>query len=857
MNKKTVLAMSISAIALTACGGGGGGNNHQPNTLSTNLNHIRESHLSSKSDLKQASDKDKLSSRGQGVTVLLVDNGVDLNNTGLQGKNVASEMYLPPEGKYVATKETVSSHGTEMAQIILNHAKNARLEVVGTNNESIHRAFYAGNKVAKEKNAEIINNSYSNSSLKEAEKFAKYTKDIETMVKDGRLFVIAAGNSNKETAASAKAANYNESLKDGFIAVGAIDDFDKMRFNGCREIKDFCIIANEDQAAYDSKGQRFIVGGTSSATAQVSGVAAEIKSRFDFMKNKELKDVLFTTAEDRGEKGPDEIYGQGVLDRNKALNGYGRFDQITELNVEGKKKIYYFDNDISGNGGLIKDGVAELVLNGDNSYTGGNNVNKGTLTLNGKNKSDTFVSENAVLAVGDNDTDVTSGSVYSQGTLSAETATDFVINGNLTSLGKIKKSVGSKIDVKGNAHINELEVTGIAKGYLTKSGTQEVLLRAEKITANEDNLKIANHLAMIVSDLKLSEDNKVLTVTSKRNEIGDAVRNQSHAKVFGENARNIDAVLDKMDEIVENGGTLTDKQLEFADTVVQSSNVKNTVYDLGNNHFKSSHAYASLMENNQNHSLLKNVYASDSDNVWLDYNYDNSKINTEGLTGSIQNNSFNLSGVKILDNGFYLFGSAGTKSYARNENMDNRNKSFSLQGNGVDLGMGYNLNGYKISVFGSFDQFKSSKQFAYGAGVGKSFAVNDKWTITPSFNIQNIRSKSIKDVILNEYLTVKDLKQNMLFTNAGADVRYQVNNEFALKADLYAGFMLKGKQKYTNDYTGIVSKHSNSQKKHYVSAGIEAEYKLHNNLNASVSYKHQNGQSFKNNGINLKLNYKF
>ncbi|MES0857867.1 autotransporter-associated beta strand repeat-containing protein, partial [Geobacillus sp. G4] len=56
-----------------------------------------------------------------------------------------------------------------------------------------------------------------------------------------------------------------------------------------------------------------------------------------------------------------------------------------------------WSNDISGHGGLTKQGIGTLVLSGTNTYSGPTLVNQGLLAINGSVTSDVTVSQAGVL----------------------------------------------------------------------------------------------------------------------------------------------------------------------------------------------------------------------------------------------------------------------------------------------------------------------------------------------------------------------------------------------------------------------------------------------------------------------------
>jgi len=140
--------------------------------------------------------------------------------------------------------------------------------------------------------------------------------------------------------------------------------------------------------------------GTSMAAPHVTGALALLMERFPYLDNAQVRDVMLTTARDLGAAGVDEIYGWGLLDLKKAIEGPGQIRVDTDVVMNqhaGGAKVWEgaawddWTNDIGGAGRLTKSGIGWLRLSGDNSF-GGLTVNDGVLELTGANRlGDTFV----------------------------------------------------------------------------------------------------------------------------------------------------------------------------------------------------------------------------------------------------------------------------------------------------------------------------------------------------------------------------------------------------------------------------------------------------------------------------------
>jgi subtilisin family serine protease len=59
--------------------------------------------------------------------------------------------------------------------------------------------------------------------------------------------------------------------------------------------------------------------GSSFSAAHVSGVAALVRTKHPLLKNTQVTQVLFQTADDLGEKGKDQFYGFGRINAARAL----------------------------------------------------------------------------------------------------------------------------------------------------------------------------------------------------------------------------------------------------------------------------------------------------------------------------------------------------------------------------------------------------------------------------------------------------------------------------------------------------------------------------------------------------------
>jgi subtilase-type serine protease len=172
--------------------------------------------------------------------------------------------------------------------------------------------------------------------------------------------------------------------------------------------------------------------GTSMAAPHVAGSMAVLMERFPYMTGAQVADVLKTTATDLGAPGVDALYGWGMINLGKAVNGPSMF--VTEADIPAEFRISgaygdsqfvvnlpgtgavvdagkptqrlcsgpqcgrdVWSNDISGHGGLTKLGIGTLVLTGANTYSGPTLVNEGRLAVNGSLASAVTVNDTGIL----------------------------------------------------------------------------------------------------------------------------------------------------------------------------------------------------------------------------------------------------------------------------------------------------------------------------------------------------------------------------------------------------------------------------------------------------------------------------
>ncbi|WP_406818553.1 S8 family serine peptidase, partial [Serratia marcescens] len=235
--------------------------------------------------------------------------------------------------------------------------------------------------------------------------------------------------------------------------------------------------------------------GTSMATPHVTGAVAVLLQRFPYMSSAQIADVLKTTATDMGAPGIDALYGWGMINLGKAINGPGMLATVEDIPEEfripdptgvaygptqfvvdlpgvgavldkGKPTervcsdvlcgLDFWSNDISGHGGLTKQGIGTLVLTGNNTYSGPTLVNQGRLAVNGSVTSAVSVQSGGIVGG--------SGTVGSLTARQGGTVAPGNSIGTLNVVGNVSFEPGSRyaVEVGPNGQSDRIQSSGSA-----------------------------------------------------------------------------------------------------------------------------------------------------------------------------------------------------------------------------------------------------------------------------------------------------------------------------------------------------------------------------------------------------------
>ncbi|MFJ7934398.1 S8 family peptidase [Sporosarcina sp. NPDC096371] len=299
---------------------------------------------------------------GTGVTVAVLDTGIDKNHPDVAGQLDGAVSFVPGE-------EALDhhSHGTHVASTVLGTgaasdgrnkgvAPGARLlvgKVLGDDGFGQDSWVIEGMEWAAE-NAKVVNMSLGDTVPSDGTD--PMSQAVNELSKEtGALFVIAAGNSGAEGIAAPGAA-------DSALTVGSVDKSDRLSWFSSKGPRlgeaglkpDLVapgtgIVAARSQLSSQGSGSYLTLNGTSMATPHVAGAAAILSQRYPDWTAAQLKNALMSTTKKLDSITPFEG-GTGRLDVAAATLGtvhatgsldFGFFDWPHDGDVPIEKTVTY------------------------------------------------------------------------------------------------------------------------------------------------------------------------------------------------------------------------------------------------------------------------------------------------------------------------------------------------------------------------------------------------------------------------------------------------------------------------------------------------------------------------------------
>ena len=904
------ITLAVFAALLSACGGGGGGSGSdiRPDyNGGSNGGNAGNNNRPVSGTWQAAAAADKAEAlSGDGAYVGLVDTGIKTDGVGLRNRNSRiSKKVIDVDTNDLVDSNDVTGHGTKMTEIILNAAPQTAINSGVNSPESVYTstglynlllAMEQGTKV------DILNNSYgdnvssNNITIEYGKNYEKLNNSLllplyREFVNRGTLVLKATGNEDKNIPnIGAALPLVAPELEKGFLAVTAYDQERNVKTeNACGELaKNWCITAPEIFSTYGITNEKTTYAGTSNATAYVSALAARIKSRYDWFTNEDIKNALITTATDRGEAGVDAVWGHGIVDESASLNGYGRFDKTHTFNVEGRKRAYFFDNDISGAGGMIKTGSDILVMNGNNTYTGNTEIRAGELVANGNSVSHHIVGSGGKLTIGDSASTIRLGSVTNQGTLEVN-QTNLQINGSLNNQnGNINQAIGTNINISGTANLanSSLTLTGVKQGYVTRQGNTEILLNAEQGISNKTGFAVryASQLGELINNSYNITNNQV-SVTTSRQQIGDVLRDQASYTGRDKTISILDGLLDRLDasklgNSVTYGYTMptNDKPVAgagIAQELLTSRALNRTVFGLSTETARHAQEHTVNEKIARSSKTLQQALMSNPEGtMWVDMGYGTSHARH---MASIHGESKDYSQSLGLAQHFGADGKHGfalqmsNLSHKWTERYGGLDKKITTRGVGLEGAYTFNQGSYWLSALLGVDFLKAKtslgsdrgNQYLVGVAAGKVFNF-DRFSIMPSISLQHARINGL-DYALNRYgadlVSADNVKTHETSATLGVDGLWRIDEQgkWTLNAGLKLREILNGKTRYTANYGGIKTNVRESYSGHRpnIALTVGTNYHITDSLNVYLNGAYENGRYRNKRAANVGLGWKF
>jgi type VII secretion-associated serine protease mycosin len=259
-------------------------------------------------------------SSGAGVTVAVIDSGVDSDHPDLQGQVLPGLDLVDPKDD---GDTDLVGHGTTVAALIagkddadgvIGIAPNAKIlpvRVLNPENRYDDAMIVAkGVRWAVDHGAKVINlslgGSGSSAPLAAALDYA-FARDV--------VVVACTGN----TSASPAPGVWYPAREPGVLAVAGMERNGDVLWSGSITGPETVVDAPATQLVGARPGGYWRVQGTSFAAPMVSGTAALIRSRWPDMPAGEVINRIIKTAKDRGAKGRDDTYGYGLVDPTGAV----------------------------------------------------------------------------------------------------------------------------------------------------------------------------------------------------------------------------------------------------------------------------------------------------------------------------------------------------------------------------------------------------------------------------------------------------------------------------------------------------------------------------------------------------------
>lgn len=260
--------------------------------------------------------KEKVGIRG--ITVCVLDTGVDATHPGLKGRI--------KEGIQKAAYTDTTGHGTHVAGIVARCTEglNVRiLPILGVGDWSLASS---GTKLAVSKGVKVINMSFGTEyyagELIKQDCYEAFHDAVDMALDAGVSIVVSSGNNGYENLAIE---DYNEcpshlGIKDGLITVASVDREQRRAWNsGYGNAVDLAAPGVGIYSTYLYDSYKYM-SGTSMAAPHVTAIVAMMRLLNPEKTPAEIENLLKSYCRDKGTKGRDNYYGQGIPQMSRAID---------------------------------------------------------------------------------------------------------------------------------------------------------------------------------------------------------------------------------------------------------------------------------------------------------------------------------------------------------------------------------------------------------------------------------------------------------------------------------------------------------------------------------------------------------
>jgi type VII secretion-associated serine protease mycosin len=264
-------------------------------------------------------------SQGSGVTVAVIDSGVDASHPDLRGNVVRGTDILAGGTGSGGGLRDVDGHGTGMAGLIAAHGHGASLGALGIAPKAKIIPILAStdpesqvNKASPDEIARAIDYAVAHRAkvinLSVGVLRSQSISDAVEQARAADIVVVAgAGNTNRDVFVPYPGG------AEGVLTVGATDRAGNHASISVTAREVDLAAPGVDITSTDPGGGYSAGTGTSNSTAIVAGAVALVRAKYPNLSADEVIHRLTATATDKGPPGRDEQYGYGVLNLVAAL----------------------------------------------------------------------------------------------------------------------------------------------------------------------------------------------------------------------------------------------------------------------------------------------------------------------------------------------------------------------------------------------------------------------------------------------------------------------------------------------------------------------------------------------------------